>query len=136
MTKLGALIGIVRHSFNITNDGDEKTSLTINVDFTSASDIDIKNWLVSNRIIAGQRPWRKLSLAELVDLDGSTFIAQSIGQKVKSRSEQIQALVNAGLPENIAIMAIDNPSTFNTVMASINDASQPDDNASEIKLDE
>jgi hypothetical protein len=109
---LGKAIGKVSHSFNITNSNDEKVSLTVAVDFSTASDSDIKAWLVSNRIIAGQRPWRALSKIELESLNGKTFVAQNIGQKVKSREEQIQQLVAAGLPRKLAEFSVDNPQAF------------------------
>jgi len=115
--EIGKAIGTIRHSLNITNDNGEKVQLTIGIDFSSASDNDIKSWLASNRIIAGQRPWRKLSVSELNELNGHTFVAQNIGQKVKSRNEQIsqfeQAFVNAGVGQEkaheLAMAAVDNP---------------------------
>ncbi len=117
--ELGKLIGEQSHSFNIKNDHEDKVALSITVDFTTASDQDIIGWLVSNRTIAGQRPWRSLSKEELTDLNNTTFIAQNIGQKVKSRVEQIQALVNAGLPEKLATFAVDNPEEFKSTVDGI-----------------
>ena len=60
LNQIGSIIGKVRHSFSITNDNKEKVNLSIIVDFTSTPDSDITNWLCSNRVIAGQRPWRSL----------------------------------------------------------------------------
>ena len=91
---LGSSIGIVRHSFSITNEAGDKVQLSVNIDFSTSSDSDIKTWLVSNRIIAGQRPWRTLSKDELVKLNGMTFLASSIGQKVKSLKETTTALLS------------------------------------------
>lgn len=89
-TNIGKLVGVVKHTFSITNDADEKvSSVTINIDFTNVNDTDIKSWLCSNRIIAGQRPWRKLSKAEIENMNGRTFDANTIGQKVKSEEEII-----------------------------------------------
>lgn len=118
---IGTNIGIVQHTLSITNDRDEKAQITIKVDFSTATDNDIKSWLVSNRVIAGQRPWRKLSLVELKELNGQTFIAQDIGKKVKSRQEQIDqfktAFVSAGIPLDkaleLAMAAVDNPQLLN-----------------------
>lgn len=91
--KLGQAIGVVSHTFSIKNDmGDEVKSLTVKIDFSSASDNDVKNWLCANRVIAGQRPWRKLNLKELKALDGKTFKATTIGMKVKSIAEQRAAI--------------------------------------------
>ena len=116
---LGQTIGIVRQSHSVKNDAGDKVSMTIGIDFTSASDNDVKSWLASNRVIAGQRPWRKLDINELNELDGKTFIAQNIGQKVKSRAEQVAQLTSAGIPEALANVAIDNPEKFNAIMASL-----------------
>ena len=91
---LGSQIGVVGHSFSITNDNGDKVQLSIKIDFSNSSDQDLKTWLVSNRIIAGQRPWRKLSKYELIKLNGTTFMAESIGQKVKSLKETTTALLN------------------------------------------
>lgn len=113
---LGEMIGSVSHTFSITNDAKDKVRLTIEVDFSTASDVDIKGWLVSNRVIAGQRPWRKLSKEGLKDLDGEVFVAQSIGQKVKSRTEKAQDLINAGIPKDLAGFAVDNPAKFKEIM--------------------
>ena len=91
---LGSSIGIVDHSFSITNDNGDKVQLSIKIDFSNSSDQDLKTWLVSNRIIAGQRPWRSLSKDELVKLNGMIFQAETIGQKVKSLKETTTALLN------------------------------------------
>ena len=109
---LGKAIGTVKHTFGIKNDSGDKVQLTIKVDFSTASDVDVKAWLISNRIIAGQRPLRSLSKEELKTLDGTTFIAQDIGRKVKSREEQIQTLVSAGLSEKLAKFKLDSPEKF------------------------
>jgi hypothetical protein len=116
---IGQAIGVVEHTFSITNDNKDKVQLTVKIDFSTASDIDIKSWLVSNRVIAGQRSWRALSKVELEDLQGQTFVAQHIGRKVKSREERIQELVTAGLPRKLAEFSIDNPAAFQNVVEGI-----------------
>jgi hypothetical protein len=131
---LGKAIGKVSHSFNITNDAGNKVSLTITVDFSTASDQDIKSWLVSNRVIAGQRPWRALSKAELKAINGRTFMAQNIGQKVKSREEQIQTLVAAGLPRKLAEFSVDNPAAFQAAVDGI-EVETPAEDLSSPELD-
>jgi len=113
---LGKLIGKVKHALSITNDNDEKVSLSVTIDFTTATDAEIKSWLCSNRGIAGQRPWRKLSLEEIEALDGKTFVAQTIGQQIKTRKEQIQLQMNSGLSEEMAIIAVDNPEIWASIL--------------------
>ena len=114
---LGQTIGKVRHSFTITNDAKNKVQLAVTVDFSTASDVDIKSWLVSNRIIAGQRPWRALSASEIRELDGTTILATDIGKKIKSREERIATYVSSGLPRLFAELAVDNPVKFQAVQA-------------------
>ena len=125
MNTLGKEIGIVKHSMSITNNAGDKVSLTIKINFTASSDNDITNWLCSNRCIAGQRPWRGLSLDELKALDNKTFVASNIGQKVKSRADQITDLVNAGLPMALATFAVDNPEKFQDVVKDIDTTDKP-----------
>ena len=92
---LGRVICKVKHTLSITNDaGDEVKGITLYIDFTNSSDTEITSWLCSNRAIAGQRPWRKLSKDELSALNGKIFPASTIGTKVKSKDEQIQNIKN------------------------------------------
>jgi len=116
---IGKNIGIVEHTFSITNDATDKVQLRVKIDFSTASDVDIKSWLVSNRVIAGQRSWRALSKTELEDLQDQTFVAQHIGRKVKSREERIQELVTAGLPRKLAEFSIDNPEQFQAIVGGL-----------------
>ena len=116
---IGMLIGKVTHAFNITNHGKEKVQVSVTLDFTTSSDADIKSWLASNRVIAGQRSWRALSKGELEELDNRTFLANAIGRKVKSRAEQIAVYVNMGLPETLAELAVDNPTKFQEAMHTV-----------------
>lgn len=122
---LGLAIGLQKHSCKVTLPTGESASISVYVDYSTASDNDIINWLNSNRIIAGQRPWRGLSLDEVKALDGQTFTAQNIGQKVKSREEKVQALVNAGLPRQLAEFSVDNPAEFNKVVGNITAETTP-----------
>ena len=87
--KLGQLLGIVKHSFKVTGDAGWSTSASIEVDFRGASDSDVKSWLCSNRVIAGQRTWRTMDLEGFNDdVDGQTFDANAIGRKVKTLAER------------------------------------------------
>ena len=116
---IGQTLGIIGHTFSITNDAGDKVQLSIKLDCRTATDDDVRGWITSNRIIAGQRPWRSLSKAELTELSGTTFVAQNIGKKVKSRAEQVQSMVNAGFPLKLAEYAVDNPDQFKDVMEKV-----------------
>jgi hypothetical protein len=117
--QLGQIIGKVRHNGSTTNDNKEKVQLSIIIDFSTASDSDIISWLCSNRFIAGQRPWRSLSAQELEALNGQTFRASSIGQKVKSRQEKVDELTSLGLPSNLAQASVDDPEKYERVMEKV-----------------
>ena len=120
---VGMQIGTVDHAFSITNSVGDTVTLSIKIDFTTSSISDIKSWLVSNRIIAGQRPWRNLSKTELMKLNGQTFNASTIGTKIKSREQQKVDMVNmfvaAGVPIEqataLATAAINNPEKLKIV---------------------
>jgi len=91
---LGAAIGLVQHTFKTTlADGETSVTVKLGFDFTSATDADIKSWLVSNRIIAFQRPARLLTASELGALDGQTIIATNAGQKIQSKHAKITSAI-------------------------------------------
>ena len=116
MTKLGEQLGVQKHSLSITNDAGDKTSITIGIDYTSATDNDLASWLNSNRVISGQRVWRKMSLDEIRELDGTTFIANIIGQKIKTMAErkrEARATLDA--------LKLAHPSEFAAMMENYND---------------
>ena len=125
-TTLGQVIGKIKHTGSVKNDNGDKYQMTVTIDFTTASDIDVRSWLCANRFIAGQRPWRALSLDELRELDGQTFVATEIGRKVKSRTERIAGYTSMGLPESMAIIAVDQPAKFHAMMEAANQADTED----------
>jgi len=95
MAAIGQMIGKVEHTFKVTNDHDESTTIRIKLDFANCKDDDLKSWAVSNRVIAMQRPLRALSIAEIKALDGTEVDASTCGRKVKSRHDTIMAGVAA-----------------------------------------
>jgi hypothetical protein len=120
--KLGEMIGKVRHSFKITNHQKQVVTVSVTYDFSTVSDADIRQWLASDRTIALQRPARSLSEDEIRDTyDGQVILANEVGKKMKSRQERIQELVNVGIPEKLAEVAIDDPAKFETIMAALNE---------------
>ena len=103
---------------NRTSDGSSVTS-TFNIDYSGVTFQDLLTWATSSRVISGQRTWEKLSPSEhKTNIDGMTFQAASIGKKVKSRAEKITDLENAGLPHKLAVIAVDDPKLFETVVNS------------------
>lgn len=117
---LGQMIDVVQHHFDITLDNGTKTSASVNIDFSATSDNDIKSWLCSNRVISGQRAWRKMSLDEITsNVNGRIFQASAIGQKVKTRSERVAVYTSMGLPTDLAELAVDEPEKFQTIMNTV-----------------
>jgi hypothetical protein len=98
---LGQALGTIWHSFETTNVNGEKVQIKIGFDCTSATDDQVRGWVVSNRVIASQRPFRLLSADEIKALDGSVIDATSCGQKIRSKHEQfmigLKALRAAGM---------------------------------------
>ena len=118
---LGKMIGIVRHSFKVKGDAGWTASAAINVDFRDSSDADIKSWLCSNRVISGQRAWAKMTAIEyMTEVNGQTFTANAIGQKVKTRAEKITTYTSMGLPLDLAEIAVDDPVKFQIIMDKAN----------------
>ena len=114
---LGQAIGVVKHHFDITLDNGTKTSASVDIDFNAVLDNDIKSWLCSNRVISGQRAWRKMSLDEIAsNVNNTTFQAGAIGQKVKTRAEKIATYTSMGLPLDLADIAVDEPARFQKIM--------------------
>lgn len=119
--EIGKAIGKVTHSFGITGDTGWKSKATIEIDFSGVSDADIKSWLASNRIIAGQRVWRAMDLEEFESsVNGQVHTASDIGKKVKTKAEKVSALMAIGLPEDLAKLAVDNPASFQNALDKLN----------------
>ena len=118
---LGQMIGVVKHHFDITLDNGTRTSASVDIDFSAVLDNDVKSWLCSNRVISGQRAWRKMSLDEIAsNVNGTTFQAGSIGQRVKTRAEKITTYTSMGLPLDLAEVAVDDPVKFQIIMDKAN----------------
>jgi hypothetical protein len=110
---IGTLIGKVVHSFKTTNEHEESATISVTFDFSTCTDTDIKNWLVSNRAIIMQRPLRTLTLAELKAVNGTTIDASACGKKVKSKHDQFLAGI-------AALKACDMEAEANKLMAEYN----------------
>lgn len=121
---LGQQLGIINDTFDVTNDFNETvTNISVKYDFRASSDDDIKSWLCGNRRIPLQRVMRKLHKSELIELKNMTFLADDVGHKIQSRTEQIDMFYKAFLAANVpdkramelAIAAIDNPDALSVV---------------------
>jgi len=97
------------HTFSTRLDNEEKVQLTIHFDFTGVDEDQLMQWALSNRVIAFQRTLRALSKDEALKLNNSTIRALDCGKKIESKGEKIRKLVAAGIPEKIAIMAVEDP---------------------------
>lgn len=91
--ELGKSIGVVYHTFKTTLDNGDSATVKLGFDFTSSSNSEITGWLVSNRVIAFQRPARALTARELEKLDGSIIVASNAGQKIQSKHAKITSAI-------------------------------------------
>ena len=97
---IGALIGKVKHTCSTKNDAGDRVQTTITIDFTNCSDTELRSWLVSNRVIAGQRVWRTYTKEKIEkDVDGSTIDAQIIGRKDAKTPDEIVEHYMSNNPE-------------------------------------
>lgn len=87
MDTLGKMIGVVTHNFSTKDKHEVSTKIAIRFDFSTATDADIRAWLVANRTISIQRPLAKLTATEITELNNSVVIAQDSGKKMRSESE-------------------------------------------------
>lgn len=99
----------------ITNNAGESVTVTFHVDFSNASDQQMAEWALSNRVIAGQKVWRALSADEIrQNINGKTFDARTIGRSIQSREKRIETIMNSmGVTRKVAEMIVDDPDTLN-----------------------
>jgi hypothetical protein len=95
MASLGKRIGKVSKACKVTIGSGESATINIEIDFSNASDTDVRSWLAADRVIAFQRPTRLLTIDEIKGLDGQTFDATTIGTKAKSKIDTIKSVLNA-----------------------------------------
>ena len=103
----------------IKSSTDETVTVTFTVDFSNASEDQILEWALASRVIAGQRPWRELSPDELrASVDGQTIDATAIGQKIRSREDQIKATIAPalGVDREMAEWIVDNPAEYKKML--------------------
>lgn len=91
--------------------GNQEVELPVEVDFSDATQDEILDWAMSNRKIALQRVLRQLSVKELWEYKSSGLKVKSrdCGRKIESREDKIKRLEDAGLPREVAELAVDNP---------------------------
>ncbi len=95
----------------ITNNAGDKVNVTFTVDFSNASEEDMANWALSNRVISGQKVWRELSKDEIMtNVNGKTFDARNIGKSIVSKDKQIKKVAETfGVDYEIAKTIVENP---------------------------
>jgi hypothetical protein len=96
-------------TFNTTLDCGDKIQLTITFDLGADTDI-IAQWATSERVIAFQRPLKKLSLEEARALNNTTVDAASCGRKIESPEARVKSLALAtGLDPKIIRLMMNDP---------------------------
>ena len=123
MGNIGQIIGKITHTFSTRLDNGDRVQITVTFDFSTCTDEDIKQWIVSNRVIALQRPLRKMEKHEVEKLNGSTIMAETAGKKIETRSEKRKTLLRAGVPEKFVDIIIDNPAMLDEIVVRKNNES-------------
>ena len=115
-SNIGALIGIVKHSFTCTpSDGTKGYRVDVSYDFSHTSDTDIRTWLCGSRAIAQAKVVNALSMDEIDTLvSGKTFPASSVGNKIVSLEEQKRNAI-----ATLEALKASNPEMFNDLIDQI-----------------
>ena len=111
--KIGALIGVVKHSFSCTpTDGSKGHNVQCSYDFTNTTDSEIKTWLAGSRAIAQAKVVNRLTVDEIdKQVNGVTFAASSVGNKIKSLEEQKRDAIAV-----LNVLKESNPEQFAAIM--------------------
>ena len=123
-------------SCEVKSNSNEKVRVNIAVDFTGVTRDQLMDWALSNRVIAGQRPWRELSNKEIRDkVDSQTFNALTIGRKIQSREDQVKATMNpaAGVTRELAEWIVDNPEEYKKMLEAMKGKSETKETKKETK---
>ena len=67
-------LGIIAHTFSVTNDAGENVQLSINYDVSKAPEAVVKGWIAADRTIAFQRTLKKLTATEIKTFNGKTIV--------------------------------------------------------------
>jgi hypothetical protein len=109
----------IKSTFSTKNHAGEVVQITVTFDLGGASKSDVSSWISSNRTIALQRVIRTLSASEIKELDGTTVRAVDAGKTIESPSAKIKKLVDGGMPEALATIAVNDPDKFNALLAKV-----------------
>ena len=98
-----------------------KHALNVRLDYSGLTMAEVLGWADDNRVIALQRPLRAMNDDELDAhvAGGLSLHARDCGAKTKTRAERIAEMVRAGMPEQLATLAVDDPNGFAELMAKI-----------------
>ena len=99
----------------------KKHVLNVVMDFSNIDNNAILAWATDNRVIALQRVLRATDDTYIESLNGKlTINAAECGGKILTPNERVQKLIAAGMPPALAALAVNDPTKFNTMMASLN----------------
>ena len=78
----------VQRSVKTTLNSGEVVTANMTIDYTGSTIKDVAQGDARQRIIDGQKQWRKMSKTEFEEkVNGKTLLASTIGMKVKSEAE-------------------------------------------------
>lgn len=100
----------------------KKHLINIELDFTNIDNSVILQWAADNRVIALQRVLRATDDSYIESLSGKLSVhATACGSKLETPTERIAKLIAAGMPPAMAKLAVENPTKFEQLMASLNE---------------
>lgn len=100
----------------------KKHLINITLDFTNVDQSQVLQWAADNRVIALQRVLRATDDSYVESLGGKLAVhATACGSKLETPTEKIAKLIAAGMPPAMAKLAVENPTKFEQLMASLNE---------------
>lgn len=100
----------------------KKHVLNVTLDFGNVDQAQILQWAADNRVIALQRVLRATDDSYIESLGGKLSVhATACGSKLETPTERIAKLIAAGMPPAMAKLAVENPTKFEQLMASLNE---------------
>ena len=115
MSKLNLTVGV--SGGNLT----KKHVVNVVMDFTGIDQSVILGWAADSRVIALQRVLRATDDAHIEKLSKTPLEihASACGSKIETTAERIQKLVAAGMPAELAKIAVENPTAFAKLMSGV-----------------
>lgn len=96
--------------------GVDKIETGLSIDFSGMTREDLMSLAFKPVAITWQAGIRKISLSQFLTFHGEHEIdAKTAGKQVLTRAMRVKMFVDAGMPEHVAELVVDNPGALKTV---------------------